>query len=353
MTQSLRYMPQLDSLRAIAVACVMYSHFVPNKWHFGISFGPMGVQLFFVLSGYPITSILLKYRVSRTTGNAFRTFYIRRFLRIFPLYYVTLAICLMAGLCSLKEGIWHAGYLSNVLFFLENSWPGALSHFWSLSVEEQFYLFWPAVILLSSKRSLSYVIWCVAIIGTMAQLLGPWLYPKSKLWSVLPFMNLDSLGAGALLAMYGLGNSRVQKFMEQRWILVSCFVAMGIVAMLNHRGFETASVVRWMNRLALVVGSLWIVGNASKGFNGNSMAGMFLNFRALTFLGQISYGIYVWHNFVPTLFHSLADQMQLHDSIRFGIPGLLLCTILTFAIASMSWRILEAPILQYKSKFAP
>lgn len=346
-------MPQLDSLRAIAVGCVMYSHFVPESWHFGISFGSMGVQLFFVLSGYLITSILLKYRESRTRSNAFQTFYLRRFLRIFPLYYFALAICFAAGFCSFSEGVWHAGYLSNVLFFLENSWPGTMSHFWSLSVEEQFYLFWPAIILLSGHKSLGFVVAGVAVLGTICQLLGPWWFHDSRLWTVLPFMNLDSLGAGALLAMHGLGHSMVQKFMNQRWIIASCAIAMAMVAMLRHLGFEIVPVVHWFNRLALVIGSLWIIANASKGFESSTMFGMLLNFRALTYLGQISYGIYVWHNFVPPLFQLLAEQVQLSDSIRFGIPGLLICTTMTFAIAGASWQLLEAPVLRYKSKLAP
>lgn len=145
---ALSHMKQLDGLRAIAVLSVLYYHFYSNALPFGI----MGVRLFFVLSGFLITGILLQCRRLAETGGqsslfTLRRFYIRRFLRIFPLFYLVLLVSAVINLQGFRDGLWwHAAYLSNV-YFAAGGNAGATIHFWSLSVEEQFYLIWPWLIL--------------------------------------------------------------------------------------------------------------------------------------------------------------------------------------------------------------
>jgi peptidoglycan/LPS O-acetylase OafA/YrhL len=135
-------MPQLDSLRAIAVIGVMVHHFWPNgEVLLGLTTGFLGVQLFFVLSGFLITGILLRARDVvaaglQSTTSAIRQFYIRRLLRIFPLFYRMLAVAWIVGLPEVRDSLpWHLTYATNVYFVHIEDWHGSVSHLWSLAVE--------------------------------------------------------------------------------------------------------------------------------------------------------------------------------------------------------------------------
>ncbi len=160
------HLDQLDTLRAFAVTAVLIRHFWPELQP-GLDLGARGVHLFFVLSGFLITGILLRSRAlvedsGRGTGLAIRRFYIRRFLRIFPIYYLVLAVTWALGFPDVRSGIvWHLAYGSNILFAIENQWPPTTAHLWSLSVEEQFYLIWPLLMLLVPRRHLRTVIACL------------------------------------------------------------------------------------------------------------------------------------------------------------------------------------------------
>ena len=157
------YYPALDVLRGIAILLVFFYHNFSFLQVF--EFGWIGVDLFFVLSGFLITDILLSSQGGR---NFFRNFYARRFLRIFPLYYITLiAFFLLAPYVFSQQNadvvtyyntnqLWFWSHLQNWLFVNKGmSSSPMLSHFWSLAVEEQFYLFWPLIIFILKdlKRS--------------------------------------------------------------------------------------------------------------------------------------------------------------------------------------------------------
>src|SRR5436309_1918792 len=145
------YVPQLDGVRALAVSLVVAEHYTHHE--LPLATGRTGVILFFILSGFLITGILLDAREwARAAGvprpPVLRRFYGRRFLRIFPLYYASLAVLYAAGVPDVKGYAgWHLAYLSNVLFCRLGAWPAATAHLWSLAVEEQFYLAWPLAIL--------------------------------------------------------------------------------------------------------------------------------------------------------------------------------------------------------------
>src|SRR5258707_12985436 len=133
----------------------------------------------FVLSGYLITGILLRCRRSIEAGQsdvatALRRFYIRRFLRIFPPYYALLALMFMANFPGVRNTLWwHAGYASNFLFALQGSWtPWVTSHFWSLAVEEQFYVVWPFLILLVPRSRLVAVVISSTVSSPLFRLIG-------------------------------------------------------------------------------------------------------------------------------------------------------------------------------------
>ena len=153
------YFPQLDALRAVAVLGVMLHHYWPEaEKALGLSTGFLGVQLFFVLSGFLITGILLRARDrvqlgQSSTAHGIGQFYVRRVLRIFPLFYAMLAIAWLAGLPEVRDSLpWHLMYASNVYMVRIQDWHGSVSHLWSLAVEEQFYLVWPFVIFFMPRR---------------------------------------------------------------------------------------------------------------------------------------------------------------------------------------------------------
>src|SRR5688572_7114217 len=159
MTLDLKYnrghIPALDGLRGIAVLIVLGFHIFPNH----VKFGWAGVDLFFVLSGFLITGILLE---SKGTPNYYRNYLAKRTLRIFPLYYFFLIVFFIVfPLVGYSDSIYNYDYLSstqswywlyiqNWRIFFDPHYPGEdiISHFWSLAIEEQFYIFWPLVIYL-------------------------------------------------------------------------------------------------------------------------------------------------------------------------------------------------------------
>ena len=184
----------------MAVPAVAWSHW-ERPYQFGIPFGA-GVHLFYVLSGFLITGILLDVRERADRVAGLKAFYIRRALRIFPAFYLTLALAWIADVPPVRETFWwHALYLSNVQIVVSGEWPGAISHFWSLAVEEQFYLLWPWLIVWVPRRWLVPAI--VAAIA-VAPLFRLWLamigYRETMLGVLTPGW-LDSLGVGALLAL--------------------------------------------------------------------------------------------------------------------------------------------------------
>ena len=157
------YMTQLDGLRCFAVFSVLVAHFchdLPGIGRAGPWGGLLGVRLFFVLSGFLITQILLRERdAMRAAGvgvwTAIRPFYARRFLRIFPLYYGVLLVATALAVYPVRESLpWHLAYASNFYMAREGTWVPTVAHFWTLAMEEQFYLLWPWVVLLVRPASL-------------------------------------------------------------------------------------------------------------------------------------------------------------------------------------------------------
>lgn len=139
-------MPQLDALRGFAVVAVMYQHFAPGqRWLEYLPLARLGVQLFFVLSGFLITGILLVARERVLSGEShtfeLRQFYARRFLRIFPLYYAVVIAAAIAGLRGYVQPLlWQLSSSTNINNAIVGQWSGVSAHLWTLSAEEQFYV---------------------------------------------------------------------------------------------------------------------------------------------------------------------------------------------------------------------
>ncbi len=340
------YQPQFDGLRALAVLTVMLDHFsadVPNfplpDW---IRLGASGVRLFLVLSGYFITLSLrhgrdrMESRV-RSAGRTMLTFYWRRFLRITPAYVAFAAVALMLNLGTIRQNwLWVFTGTVNWLIAATNQWPLTISHLWSICVQEQFYLFWPLLILFLPKRWMLPAIVGVAFAG-IAFRIGCVVFsaPMIARW-VLPFGSLDSLAAGAALGWCG-GRIKKGRF---GWYLAAIGLSMLTIAAILRNSDPTqlkSVLVEPLEAGAFVI----LVARTATGFHG-PVARLLTN-PGLVFAGRISYGLYIYHILVAMLF-----ERWLPKEFRalINIPSLRLFVFgsATLFVAALSWRWLEQPI---------
>src|ERR1051326_5192887 len=346
------YQPQFDGLRALAVLAVMIDHFTADVPNFplpdSIRMGATGVRLFLVLSGYFITASLRRAREqiddgTTSLGNSFQSFYGRRFLRILPAYTVFALLGLALNLGSIRTNWpWVFTGTVNWLIAWKNEWPPAISHLWSVCVQEQFYLVWPLLILLLPRRRMLPAILGVAFAG-IAFRIGCVVFsvPLIARW-VLPFGSLDSLAAGAALGWCGwkLNRSRVG------WIIgAGCFLMLVLAAVWRAGDpMRLRSVlVEPLEASAFVI----LVARTATGFDG--WVGRFLSLPSLVLAGRMSYGLYLYHVLVSMLL-----QLWLPTPMRWlwDIPSarLPLLGTVTLLVATLSWRFLEQPINRFRGK---
>ena len=347
-------MPQLDALRAFAVGGVLVHHYFPTRSLGILAF--CGVKLFFVLSGFLITGILLRGRetAEASDGNRLfilRQFYVRRFLRIFPLYYFVVGLSLFLNLESVREVIlWLLTYTLNIYVVIQGYWVANVSHFWTLAVEEQFYILWPWLILFTPKRWLALLTCLVLFVGPLYRLFGYLNELNGIATYALTPACLDSLGLGALLAQ--LAQSPKLKVLLDRYSgKVSFPIGITGSAVLYLLQFYNLSagpnLVLFDLFLALTFCS--IIYSASKGFKG--FLKPLLESRPLMYIGKISYGVYVFHPFVPTLIPPFLATLGLRYVSHEGLDFVFF-TLITVVLASFSWFILEKPINYLKRHFA-
>ena len=345
---------QLDGMRAIAVFSVFMTHWLPVEKVLGFSPGRLGVNLFFVLSGFLITGILLKAKhsidqgeqpLSRVIGH----FFARRALRLLPLMYMVLFITTVLNYPTVRETVvWHSLYVGNFYFALYGDWYGSTTHLWTLAVEEQFYMVWPLVILLVPNRLLLKTIIVVIISAPLFRLICFELYVPSVSIRVLTPSSFDMFGIGALLALLAkrksyvyVANMRLVKWMGiigLPLLVIATASSYGRLPILYEIGQSLGS--------ALFFG--YIVIRSSVGFSG--ILGFILSCKPMVYIGTISYGLYVVHNFMPFTFKLLFGPViwsEIPTLEKFGINMLG-----TFIIASLSWHFFEEPINRLKKHFS-
>ena len=349
------YMKQLDGLRAFAVIFTMITHFtfslqgvlalVPWGW--------MGVRLFFVLSGFLITAILLRTRPEEGRGEALRIFYSRRFLRIFPIYYATLFATALVNIRPVRQTFfWHLTYLSNVYAAVRVPADSPVTHFWSLAVEEQFYLIWPCLMFFLPRRYLLKAMVAAVCIGPITRLVGILLHFEPS--GIGPFAFLDTLGMGAILAYYWdqeLGDPEAAR----KLMRISLWIGLPSFLLLFAAHYKQ---VHWLGMqwlgfpvffdLAMAFLFVWLVSSAAHSFPGP--VGALLEWKPINYLGRISYGVYVLHAFMPVvLFYILKwshFQLPEHSVARFFV-----LVAMSIAVASASWHFFESPINNLKRYF--
>ena len=337
---SLSYLPQLDAIRATAVSLVIWHHWHGHPDH---PFGPIGVWLFFVLSGFLITRILLSARTDTPQGNrtALLNFYIRRFLRIFPLYYFVLLLAWATSERFRADWYWYVAYLQNFKMMTAADPVQVFGvHLWTLAVEEQFYVVWPLIALFAPRRLLLPVIGCAIALAVASRAACAGAGWTSFQVYVFTPNNLDTLGCGALLAYFVV--HRPEQVVGLRRLALGAGVAAIVVTSLvqNPIARDALSAVP----TALI--GLWVVSKAAEGFRG--LVGLALTFPPSIYLGRISYGIYVYHFFVPAVLKPLFDRFHIEDG---GVAFGLICLVVTVFVASLSWFLLERPINSLKNRF--
>jgi peptidoglycan/LPS O-acetylase OafA/YrhL len=339
-----RRLPQLDGVRGLAILVVMLHNersFYPSL-HLQTIFenGWMGVDLFFALSGFLITGILLD---SKESGNYFRNFYARRCLRIWPLYYCLIGFMFVilpaihrsaASMVFERSSPWWAYpfFLQNLLVAVPTSAAGLLGVTWSLAVEEQFYLVWPLAVRALSKDQLRRLAVIVICISPALRLLL--LSHHADLYSNT-FSRLDGLMSGSLIAVLARSSDfEPTRFIKPAWILL--FTALPLAFVLE------ALKARW------IVYSFSTVASASFVFlslySGQPWLQAGLRNRFMVYTGQISYGLYLMHK-LP--FDSAKEyQFNAH-------PVLMMFTLLAacYGMAALSWSLLEMPFLKLKKFF--
>ncbi|NDK55678.1 acyltransferase family protein [Pontibacter fetidus] len=354
------YMVQLDGLRAIAVAIVILFHWTPEVKETGL--GGLGVQLFFVLSGYLITGILLDARtkaehLGASKAQIVKSFYARRFLRIFPLYYLVIGVAALLGSYNVLHYLgWHLGYLTNFAIFREGFWIGEASHLWSLAVEEQFYLFWPFVILFTPRRYLTATIVGFILLAPVFKLTCAYFDIGGARLGVLPISSFHYLGAGALLAKLGKSERFKQDAGWRKKLAVTVKVA-GIVGLTFFTlcqfypqvlTFNAAIVI--LREFALICLFLSMTMGAAYGFDG--LGGKLLASKPMVFIGQISYGLYLLHNFVPYFItkHFQNNNIVVGKSLGSGAL-LVVYSLVLLGLSAASWFFFERKLNKYKSCF--
>lgn len=342
------YMPQLDGLRAIAVTLVILAH----CWWRESGLGHQGVRLFFVLSGFLITGILLELRRSveaqqTTLAFAWRAFFVRRALRIFPAYFALLLIYLALGVPGFHEQlVWHALFLSNISIFLEGSWePWQIAHLWSLSVEEQFYLLWPALIFLAPRRSLTPLCLALAAVAVIWRIVGVQLSDMEYAAGLTP-ASFDALAGGAIVALAFQDGWRAPL---QRFCLWCAAPWAALTATLALKLWEPAPLVYWS--LVETLGAVALAGVVSAAASGETgrIASRFLTWRPIRGLGRISYGLYLFHGLMLWVAVEAIERTNV-IAFRYGPELFILCYALTLVFATISWRWFELPFLRLKRR---
>lgn len=353
------YIKKIDSLRTFAVLSVILSHWIPKTTKV-LPLGGIGVNWFFVISGFLITRILLTEKEKLNHGNItqgllLKNFIARRTLRIFPVYYLSLLLYhivgVVAGTPFFHNNIgYFLTYTSNFYFYNINSWDGYISHFWSLAVEEQFYLFWPVLILFFPQRNILHLI----LISIATGIIFPLFFSSNKNVNVLTPSCMSILGLGALLSYYVVYRQNdLVKYRKQLLFTGLTALLIFLADVKFHFAYFFSSFLFALFAALTIIYCLGIFGKVK-------LLDKVLDNPILISLGKISYGLYLFHNLMPVFwrtfiekyfltvarFAGISEKNVIEELMRFSLKFLLLTLFCSF-----SFKFFEKPAQGLKKYF--
>ena len=360
-----KHLPHLDGVRGMAILIVTLYRFskeLPTNTEIGrflktaFAFGDRGVDLFFVLSGFLITGILFD---AKGKAGYFKNFFARRSLRIFPLYFFALFLFLVvvgwfgpyremfAQAKTNQFFLWT--YLVNVKMSLEDAWCfGYLDHFWSLAVEEHFYLVWPLVIFFCSRRVALLVAFGLALLSAGSRIVFAMVAENGVAPDVLTLFRCDALLLGSCLALLIRGSNGLQPLLKWSYIVFPACLLIGVGCGISGRRVFTISHTLWPLIWCCVL--IWLL----NGQRHQAIARLF-NLSILRRLGKYSYAMYV---FQSPLIPLTAGALSVPHLARFvgnevlaNLAYILIMSLLTYGAALLSWHLLEKHCLKLKKWF--
>lgn len=313
----------------------------------GLDLAGFGVTVFFALSGFLITLLLIKEKEA-TASVSIRKFYIRRILRIWPLYFLYMVVALLVEYFLFGKGYSYGQIMYYVLFvpnipFVIGGVVDLLAHYWSLGVEEQFYVFWPLLIKMFINRFLSFSIVFIVLFLFVKLILNLYYGGYSVPYTLLYVSRFDCMAIGGVGAYLYHHHSRIAGYFNTK--LAQAF-AWGIMGLIFINKFHFFSIID--HELVAFVTVILIMNQVS-----NQITLIKLENRLMNYLGKISFGIYVYHTLIIALVTYL---FQKWDFSLYGLTATMAYVFLiataTLGTAHFSYYYLEAPFLRKKKRYA-
>ncbi|SIO14267.1 Peptidoglycan/LPS O-acetylase OafA/YrhL, contains acyltransferase and SGNH-hydrolase domains [Singulisphaera sp. GP187] len=340
----MRRITELDAIRGLAAMSVMIYHLKPQAF----ALHGVRVDLFFILSGYLLTSIILK----KGDGVGFLfTFSVRRWLRIWPIYYIAVILLILVNPWLPKsfpmDGLpYYLTFTQNITRYWSDAIPAFswyFEHTWSLALEEQFFFFWPIMVLLLGRRRLIPVSVALVVMSVIMRSVGfHW-------WLLLA--RCDGFAFGSMLAVIFIEREQVERHRDkiQLGLSLTCLFAVACAATTTATtlgmNFGEMSLLPSLMILSWNLLYFSLIGLVILNTGHPSLR--ILRDSRLGYLGKVSYGIYLFHSFVFILIWALARHLNLGeplwlDVVKVGV---------TIAVASVSWHWIEQPIANLKERF--
>lgn len=333
---------------------ICWDHWRPAGWS---RIFPFEVFLFFflVMTGYLITGSLLRQRDRNEAKGgtwrlaALKNYQVRRGLRILAPYYAAVALAWLVWAPDMHVAAgWYLLHLSNIHIAFLGHWPPGTNHFWSLAMQQQFYLIWPFVIWFVPKRWMPWVIALFAVTGPLTRVAHDFFAQWFAWPNVMTWACLDYFGIGGLFA---LAQHRGMSLESPGLRLISSVAFCGYLAIFGAHlaGWETFGMRPWQQTF-LSVALCGFIAAGTVGFSG--WPGRMLEHRSLQRIGQVSYGIYLFHNLAPLVAGKTVPFLW-SEPFQHPAGALLRVAVfwgITWGLTLLSWRWIEQPMQNLRAR---